>query len=57
MKQLIINLLFGSPVKGEPATSKRKTISTVMPCDNITLLQWYRGEWSRYINSAKNTYQ
>ena len=57
MKQLIKTFLFGSPVKGEPATSKRKTISTVMPCDNITLLQWYRGEWSRYINSAKNTYQ
>jgi len=56
MKQLLKSLLFGSPVKGEPATSKRKTISTVMPCDNITLLQWYRGEWSRYINSQSKKY-
>jgi len=56
MKQLIKSILFGHPIKGEPATTKRKSISTTMPCNNITLLQWYRGEWSRYINSTKNTY-
>lgn len=49
----IKRLLFGTPIKGEPATIKRKSTSTTMPDSNITLLQWYRGEWSRYINSHK----
>lgn len=49
----IKRLLFGTPIKGEPATTKRKSVSTTMPDSNITLLQWYRGEWSRYINHKK----
>ena len=53
MKQLIKAILYGKPIKGEPATTKRKSVSTTMPDSNITLLQWYRGEWIRYINQTK----
>lgn len=54
LTEAIKRLLFGKPIKGEPINNKPKT-RTVMPCDDITLLQWCRGGWNQYLNQKTNS--
>lgn len=50
---IILKIIFPSPVKGEKVNYKKQKVKTTTP-DNIPLRKWMKGEWSNYINDIKN---
>lgn len=49
IKQSIKQIIFGKPITGEKLRLRQHT-RTTMPTNEITLLQWLRGEWIKHIN-------